>query len=60
MDLVFRVRHHINKLLFTLLGPADLDEHNDPKRKLDREWQQRFGDAVQSTNQAAPGVKAIA
>lgn len=43
MDLAFKVKHYANKILFTFLGPADLDEQNDPIRQLNRQWEERFG-----------------
>lgn len=42
MDLIFKMKHYTNKLLFTFLGPAELDDHNDPVMRLNREWRERF------------------
>ena len=42
MDLIFKMKHYTNKFLFTFLGPAELDDHNDPVMRLNREWRERF------------------
>ncbi len=44
MDIIFKIRHYASKLLLNVLGPADLDEANDPKKELDEQWDERFGD----------------
>jgi hypothetical protein len=45
MDIVFKIKHYTNKVLLTFLGPAQLDEENDPVAQLDREWAERFDKA---------------
>lgn len=37
MNTKFRVQYLARKSLLTMFGPADLDDHNDPKRKLERD-----------------------
>jgi len=40
-----RIRHIAHKALLTMLGPAQLDQHNDPIARLDREYEALFGAA---------------
>jgi hypothetical protein len=42
-----KIRHIAHKTLLTFLGPAELDQHNDPMRRLDREYEQVVGSAPQ-------------
>lgn len=42
MDTMFKIKHFAHKTLLTLLGPADLDEHNDPRLILQRAYDERF------------------
>lgn len=42
MDTLFKIKHLAHKTLLALLGPADLDEHNDPRLILQREYDERF------------------
>ncbi len=43
MDTKFRIKYLARKTLLTFLGPSELDEHNDPMVKLERERAERFG-----------------
>lgn len=43
MNATFRVQYLARKTLLSVFGPADLDEHNDPKRKLERDRDERLG-----------------
>lgn len=58
MDLIFKMKHYTNKFLFTFLGPAELDDHNDPLMRLNREWRERFNlpDPAQPAVAAAPEI----
>jgi hypothetical protein len=59
MDMIFKIKHYANKVLFTFLGPADLDDHNDPVVQLDREWDERFNsDSSDSPALEAPAAPA--
>ncbi|NQU37855.1 MAG: hypothetical protein HQ526_09725 [Actinobacteria bacterium] len=44
-----RIRHATHKALLTFLGPAQLDQDNDPIRRLDREHEALFGPAPKRT-----------
>ena len=43
MDTKFRIKYLARKTLLTFLGPSELDEHNDPIDRLERERTERFG-----------------
>ncbi len=65
MDILFRLKHYTNRVLLTFLGPADLDDHADPRVLLRREYDERMGRPVAvltsgQTAQLAPAPKAIA
>lgn len=38
MDILFTIKHFANKTLLTFFGPADLDDHADPRVALRREY----------------------
>lgn len=38
MDILFTIKHYANKTLLTFFGPADLDDHADPRVALRREY----------------------
>lgn len=40
-----KIRHIAHKALLTMLGPAQLDQHNDPIARLDRQHEEAFGPA---------------
>ncbi len=44
MDLLYQAKYLTKKLMLTVMGPAELDEHVDPVKKLDREKKERSGD----------------
>ncbi len=70
MSLMYKVKHYTNKVLFTFFGPADLDDHNDPVLRMNREYAEKMGKAPQpadvpaataiETSDKAEEVKAIA
>ncbi len=63
MDTLFRLKHYTNRVLLTFLGPADLEDHADPRVQLRREYDERMGRPLPSsgqTAQLAPATKAIA
>ncbi len=43
METKFKVKYYARKTLLTFLGPSELDEHNDPMAKLERERDERLG-----------------
>ncbi|MGV1036764.1 MAG: hypothetical protein ACOYD0_07020 [Candidatus Nanopelagicales bacterium] len=43
MNTMFRVQYLARKSLLSVFGPADLDDHNDPKKKLERDRDERLG-----------------
>ena len=38
-----KIRHLTHKFLLTMLGPAQLDHHNDPISRLNRDYEAAFG-----------------
>lgn len=62
MDIIYKLKHHATRALLTVLGPADLDDDNDPRVALKREYEQRY--APQPTqpdvDAAQPAARAIA
>ena len=50
MTLTYRAKHLAQKALLTFLGPAQLDEHSDPIRRLDRKLEERFGPRPQTVH----------
>lgn len=46
MDILFNIKHFANKTLLTFFGPADLDDHADPRVALRREYDIRKGREV--------------
>lgn len=53
MDILFKMKHFANRTLLTFLGPADLDENNDPRVLLKREYAERFPKSDSSDMRAA-------
>ncbi|NQU38226.1 MAG: hypothetical protein HQ526_11620 [Actinobacteria bacterium] len=43
MDLFYQIKYLTKKAMLTVMGPAELDEHNDPVKRLDREKDERSG-----------------
>lgn len=43
MDTLFRIRHYTQKVLLSVLGPADRGDRSEPLVELDRAWEERFG-----------------
>ena len=43
METKFRLKYYTRKTLLTFLGPSELDEHNDPMAKLERERDELLG-----------------
>ena len=41
MSVMYKIKHYTNRILYTFLGPADLDDHNDPTLRLKREYEER-------------------
>ncbi|MCU1536461.1 MAG: hypothetical protein JWP82_812 [Humibacillus sp.] len=41
LSLPYRVGYRLRMALLTVLGPADLEQHNDPKARLRRERARR-------------------
>ena len=67
MSLMYKVKHYTNKVLFTFFGPAELDDHNDPVLRMNREYAEKTGKApkpveepAEAAVEAAEDVKAIA
>ena len=67
MSLMYKVKHYTNKVLFTFFGPAELDDHNDPVLRMNREYAEKTGKAPKPVEQpteaaieANEDVKAIA
>ena len=46
MNIMYKLKHYTNRVLYTFLGPADLDEHNDPSLRLKREYAEKQKDEV--------------
>ena len=55
MNILFNMKHFANRALLTVLGPADLDDNNDPRVALKREHAQRH----QSDETAVATVHAL-
>jgi len=51
LSLAYRLGYRLRLAALTLLGPAELDEHNDPKARLRRE-RERKGVAAQARRDA--------
>ena len=67
MSLMYKVKHYTNKVLFTFFGPAELDDHNDPVLRMNREYAEKTGKApkpveepTETAIEANEDVKAIA
>jgi FtsZ-interacting cell division protein ZipA len=43
MDLLYKVKYLTKKAMLMVMGPAELDEHNDPVRRLEREKDEHTG-----------------
>lgn len=43
MDLLYQIKYLTKKAMLTVMGPAELDEHVDPVKRLDREKDARTG-----------------
>ena len=41
MSIMYKIKHYTNRVLYTFLGPADLDDHNDPSLRLKREYEEK-------------------
>lgn len=54
MHTKFRARYYTHKLLLQLLGPAQLGESSDPMRRLERQWEERFGPRVKEFKTHVP------
>lgn len=50
----YKMRHYASRALLSLLGPADLDEHNDPREILKRDYATKMSGAEQSLPEVAP------
>jgi len=48
MDLLYQIKYLTKKAMLTVMGPAELDEHVDPVKRLDREKAARTGDKAES------------
>ena len=46
MNIMYKIKHYTNRVLYTFLGPADLDEHNDPSLRLKREYEEKINGAA--------------
>jgi hypothetical protein len=46
MDLIYRVKYVTRKTMLHVMGPAALDHHNDPIKRMEREWEERFGPRI--------------
>ena len=42
MDITYKLKYFATRTLLTFLGPADLDENNDPRVLLKREYAERY------------------
>ncbi|MAT61582.1 MAG: hypothetical protein CMH41_08080 [Micrococcales bacterium] len=67
MNLMYKVKHYTNKVLYTFFGPAELDEHNDPVLRMNREYAEKLGklpaaseERAEDAIESASKVKAIA
>ncbi len=67
MTLMYKVKHYTNKVLYTFFGPADLDDHNDPVLRMNREYAEKLGklpaapdNQTNGALESASKVKAIA
>lgn len=54
MDTKFRVRYYTHKAMLTFMGPADLDNKQDPMQRLEDEWEKRFGRRVRQARTHIP------
>ena len=57
MSLMYKVKHYTNKVLFTFFGPAELDDHNDPVLRMNREYAEKTGKAPKPVEQPAGAVE---
>ncbi len=67
MSFIYKVKHYTNKVLFTFFVLSELDDHNDPVLRMNREYAEKTGKApkpVEEPTEAAieanEDVKAIA
>ena len=54
MESVIKIRHFTHTFLLTFLGPAQPDQQNDPIRRIEREYEERFGPTPVATLKAYP------
>lgn len=57
MSIMYKIKHYTNRVLYTFLGPADLDEHNDPSLRLKREYEEKQG--PKKAKAAAPAAEEL-
>jgi|GEM_PF-1046245 len=43
MDLLYKIKYLTKRTMLTIMGPAELDDHVDPVKRLDREKEERTG-----------------